>query len=178
MKPSQLARSLKRIASGIESSKNPKKELVIRDLKRILAAVTKNGNDAASLLFWEALDELPGKHVSDNSYLNILNKIKEIAKKSNIDAKVIADAELRAKEICPTKPSDLITSPEAGYAIWENLDSSFENMNFVMFHFRDGILWRTMGEDSDGFSPQDAEQVDKNEADSMALGNFIDCGPL
>lgn len=39
MKPSQLVQSLKRIASKIEASKNPKRELVIRDLKKILANI-------------------------------------------------------------------------------------------------------------------------------------------
>ena len=37
MNPSQLAHSIKIIASGIEASKKPNKELVIRDLKKILA---------------------------------------------------------------------------------------------------------------------------------------------
>jgi len=39
MKPSQLAQSLKRIASGIEASKKPNKELVIRDLKNVILAM-------------------------------------------------------------------------------------------------------------------------------------------
>jgi len=48
MKPSQLALSLKRIASQIEASKKPNKELVIRDLKKILAAFDEGGTDEYS----------------------------------------------------------------------------------------------------------------------------------
>lgn len=39
MKPSQLSMILRRIASGIDSSKRPSRSLVARDLKRVLAAV-------------------------------------------------------------------------------------------------------------------------------------------
>jgi hypothetical protein len=39
MKPSVVANSLRRIASGIANSKNPSRKLVARDLKRILAAI-------------------------------------------------------------------------------------------------------------------------------------------
>lgn len=37
MKPSQLAKSLRRIASKIEASKTPSRALVARDLRRVLA---------------------------------------------------------------------------------------------------------------------------------------------
>ena len=39
MKPTQVSNFLKKMASNIEVAKNPKKELVIRDLKKILAAI-------------------------------------------------------------------------------------------------------------------------------------------
>jgi hypothetical protein len=39
MKPSQLASQLRRIASKIDSSKNPDRDLVARDLNRIIASV-------------------------------------------------------------------------------------------------------------------------------------------
>ena len=41
MKPSQLAGQLRRIASAIDSSRNPDRSLVARDLKKVIAAVTK-----------------------------------------------------------------------------------------------------------------------------------------
>ena len=37
MRPDQLAKSLRQIAAKIDNSKNPKRELVARDLKRIIA---------------------------------------------------------------------------------------------------------------------------------------------
>lgn len=37
MKPSQLARSLRIIAAKIENSKNPRRDLVVADLKRVMA---------------------------------------------------------------------------------------------------------------------------------------------
>lgn len=39
MKPSQLARSLRRIAAKIENSKAPRRDLVAADLKRVIAAM-------------------------------------------------------------------------------------------------------------------------------------------
>jgi len=41
MKPSQLASQLRRIAAAIDNSKKPDRTLVARDLKKVLAAVTK-----------------------------------------------------------------------------------------------------------------------------------------
>ena len=41
MKPSQLASQLRRIASAIDNSKSPDRTLVARDLKKILAAVSR-----------------------------------------------------------------------------------------------------------------------------------------
>jgi hypothetical protein len=48
MDPNQLAQNLRRIASKIDNSKSPKRELVARDLKRIISAMNdvywiKNG---------------------------------------------------------------------------------------------------------------------------------------
>ena len=50
MKPSQLARSLKRIASGIENSKNPKRDLVIRDLRNVILAMNSEVTDIINAL--------------------------------------------------------------------------------------------------------------------------------
>lgn len=43
MKPSQLARSLRHIAAKIENSKKPRRDLVAKDLKRVIAAVEPQG---------------------------------------------------------------------------------------------------------------------------------------
>jgi hypothetical protein len=40
MKPSQTAQALRRIAANIQNSKNPDRNLVARDLKKILAAIS------------------------------------------------------------------------------------------------------------------------------------------
>lgn len=42
MKPEQISQLLNHIASGIENSKNPKKELVIRDLKNVISRMAMN----------------------------------------------------------------------------------------------------------------------------------------
>lgn len=42
MKPSQVASTLRRIAMNIETSKNPRRDLVASDLKRILAIISAN----------------------------------------------------------------------------------------------------------------------------------------
>lgn len=39
MNPLELAKNLRRIACGIDQSKNPRRDLVARDLKKVLAAV-------------------------------------------------------------------------------------------------------------------------------------------
>lgn len=39
MKPSQLAQALNKIAAGIQSSKKPQQELVVQDLKKVLASL-------------------------------------------------------------------------------------------------------------------------------------------
>lgn len=39
MKPSELSKELRRIAAAIDSSKNPSRELVLKDIKKIAAAV-------------------------------------------------------------------------------------------------------------------------------------------
>jgi len=39
-KPSEIAKNLRRIAAAIDNSKNPKKEYVIADLKKVLASLT------------------------------------------------------------------------------------------------------------------------------------------
>jgi hypothetical protein len=38
MKPSEVSNTLKRIASKIDNSKNPKRELVAKDLRKVIAA--------------------------------------------------------------------------------------------------------------------------------------------
>jgi hypothetical protein len=40
-KPSQISQALRRIAAKIDNSKQPSKQLVARDLKQIIAAMTK-----------------------------------------------------------------------------------------------------------------------------------------
>ena len=71
MKPSQLAQSLKRIASEIEASKKPNKELVIRDLKNVISSMNRKANETTiyfempsdqdwELDFWNRIGEDPG----------------------------------------------------------------------------------------------------------------------
>lgn len=44
MKPSEVSSILRRIASAIDKSKNPKRELVARDLKRVLAVLDETSD--------------------------------------------------------------------------------------------------------------------------------------
>jgi hypothetical protein len=44
MEPSELANSLRRIATAIDQSKNPDRKLVEQDLKKVLAAVESSGS--------------------------------------------------------------------------------------------------------------------------------------
>jgi hypothetical protein len=44
MKPSQIAQALNHIASKIQASKNPDKNLVARDLKKIIAQIDEDGS--------------------------------------------------------------------------------------------------------------------------------------
>jgi len=48
MKPSQLASQLRRIAAAIDKSRNPDRNLVARDLKKVIAAV--DGASAGSII--------------------------------------------------------------------------------------------------------------------------------
>jgi len=50
MKPSQLANKLRHIASKIDSSKNPDRTLVARDLKKVLAAVSPGANTLRAII--------------------------------------------------------------------------------------------------------------------------------
>jgi hypothetical protein len=50
MRPSQVSKTLRQIAAKIDNSKNPKRELVAADLKRILAAI---GTPKSCTYFWE-----------------------------------------------------------------------------------------------------------------------------
>ena len=45
MKPSDISKDLRRIASLIENSKNPAKDLVIRDIKSVIKKIASNGLD-------------------------------------------------------------------------------------------------------------------------------------
>jgi hypothetical protein len=49
MKPSQVAIALLHIASGIQASKNPDKNLVARDLKKIISILRQAGNSAEGI---------------------------------------------------------------------------------------------------------------------------------
>ena len=53
MNPSELAKNLRRIASAIENSKNPSKELVLKDLRRIVATmgVHDQGDDPVDNIY-------------------------------------------------------------------------------------------------------------------------------
>lgn len=53
MKPSELANHLRRMASAIENSKNPSKELVLRDLKKTVFKVAMD----AKLIVKEFADD-------------------------------------------------------------------------------------------------------------------------
>lgn len=44
MKPSDLSKELKRIASAIEASKNPSKELVARDIKQLISKIANESS--------------------------------------------------------------------------------------------------------------------------------------
>jgi uncharacterized protein YjgD (DUF1641 family) len=41
MKPFQIAQSLRHIASGIDNSKNPKKDLVAKAIKQVISSISK-----------------------------------------------------------------------------------------------------------------------------------------
>jgi len=49
MKPSQVAIALRRIASAIQASKNPDKNLVARDLKKIISKIAEGPIDWADI---------------------------------------------------------------------------------------------------------------------------------
>jgi hypothetical protein len=50
MKPSQLASQLRRIASAIDNSKQPDRTLVARDLKKVLASVSKTAGSGSIII--------------------------------------------------------------------------------------------------------------------------------
>jgi len=50
MKPSDLSKTLRQIAAKIDASKRPDRILVSRDLKRILAAMTRTATDQSEIL--------------------------------------------------------------------------------------------------------------------------------
>lgn len=54
MNPSDLSKELKRIATAIEASKNPSKDLVIRDLNQIMVKVAATNDDVAAKALFEA----------------------------------------------------------------------------------------------------------------------------
>ncbi len=48
MKPSELSSTLRHIAAAIDKSKSPKRELVARDLKQVLAAIEDTSDQEVS----------------------------------------------------------------------------------------------------------------------------------
>ena len=58
MKPSQTAQALRRIASKIQSSKNPDRTLVARDLKKILAAVINSNSISTKVYIWNKVMDM------------------------------------------------------------------------------------------------------------------------
>jgi hypothetical protein len=69
MKPSQVAQSLRHIASKIQQSRNPDRDLVARDLKRVLAVLHEAAiaSDASYNVTWfiEGLEEADAGLVED-----------------------------------------------------------------------------------------------------------------
>lgn len=58
MKPSEMSAILRRIASAIDKSENPKRELVVRDIRMVLAAITNHFDDKALGEIRDGMDAL------------------------------------------------------------------------------------------------------------------------
>lgn len=70
MKPMELSQQIRRIASAIESSKNPSRELVARDIRNLIAAVA-------------------GENKPTDSYTKLRAKLKEKGLPKNYEDMVI-----------------------------------------------------------------------------------------
>jgi hypothetical protein len=58
MKPSQVSTVLLKIASAIDNSKNPKRELVSQDLKKLLVKISSGPYDKALEAIHDGVDKL------------------------------------------------------------------------------------------------------------------------
>jgi hypothetical protein len=58
MKPSEISIILRRIATAIDKSENPNRELVTRDIRMVLAAVTNRFDDKALGEIRDGMDAL------------------------------------------------------------------------------------------------------------------------
>ncbi len=74
MRPDELSDALRRIASGIENSKNPSRELVARDLKRMLGMT--------AIAAEETLEDLK------DHYELVRNRLEEIEKEDEDDHRI------------------------------------------------------------------------------------------
>jgi len=62
MKPSQVAAKLRQIASAIDNSNNPRKDLVAADLKRVIAAVSVTPEQKQAII--KTFEEWLEKHAA------------------------------------------------------------------------------------------------------------------
>jgi len=95
MKPSQLASQLRRIASAIDNSQNPDRTLVARDLKKVLAGISRVASSTARAITWDEI----GDEWSDHGTFSIsgpvgpdqLNEINRKIEENNAGFSLEAD---------------------------------------------------------------------------------------
>jgi len=155
MKPSQLAIQLRRIASAIDSSRNPSRSLVARDLKRILAAVddatgssktvetsnspsgpwvSTSNSDVANLIdnrrdtshFYLGIDDYPNlKNVTEAGYANPRKGVIVYVRK-NGKIYAVFDSDFTDRELASsTYESKLVDERGRKVPGYEFMDESF-----------------------------------------------------
>ena len=99
MKPSQVSASLRRIASKIEASKNPDRNLVARDLKRIVAEVV-------------AAPAAPQNWLVNNRNRMLVDKI------------LTASEDFKSSVVRSTSPTEVRAAFEKLFDVWRDVDAS------------------------------------------------------
>jgi len=103
MKPSELSRNLRTVAAKIDSSKKPDRNLVSRDLKRILAAIDMGtisfempGDQDWDPSFWDRIGEDPGFKQLTSALASVGAKIED---SEDITVTFPADKEMQVRKI-------------------------------------------------------------------------------
>ena len=91
MQPSQVSSTLRKIATKIDNSVNPKRELLVKDIKKVITAMEQSTNEEKAVLKRMLFNLLDGLNISkyDDAFGGNSKTEEEIKRRENIVYEVI-----------------------------------------------------------------------------------------